>query len=94
MSCAKCGFEARSREGDCWFFMYMTTGFFTGLMIVAMFLVKPANVLLGQIVVGAVGLSLIALTLPFRKSFALALDFYLEQMRGGLFYDEEVSPRP
>jgi len=74
--------------------MYMTTGFFTGLMIVAMFLVKPANVLLGQIVVGAVGLSLIALTLPFRKSFALALDFYLEQMRGGLFYDEEVSPRP
>lgn len=87
--CGICGWEAKQREGNCWFFMYMTTGFFTGLMIVAMFIIKPANIFLGQIAVGSIGLALIVATLPVRKSLALALELYSEeQKRGWLLYEE------
>ena len=69
--------------------MYMTTGFCTGLMIAVMFIITPANVLLGQIAVGSIGLTLIVVTLPVRKSLAIALDFFLEeQKRGWLLYEE------
>lgn len=87
--CAVCGCALKRREGDCWFFMYMTTGFFTGLMIAVMFVLTPANVLLGQIAVGSIGLTLIVVTLPVRKSLAIALDFFLEERkRGWLLYGE------
>lgn len=89
--CAVCGCALERREGDCWFFMYMTTGFFTGLMIAAMFVITPENVLLGQITVGSIGLALIVVTLPARKSMAIALDFFLEERKHGWLLYEERS---
>jgi uncharacterized protein (DUF983 family) len=87
--CSHCGYELKRREGDCWFFMYMSTAFFTGLIIIAMFLVTPSNLLLGQIIVGSLGLACIVLTLPLRKSIAISIDYLLENKSGGLFYEEK-----
>ncbi|MEX2088277.1 MAG: DUF983 domain-containing protein [Bacteroidota bacterium] len=89
VQCTVCGVGLKQRDGDCWFFMYMTTGFFTGVMIAAMFFIRPANVLFGQVAVGSIGLALIVATLPIRKSLAIALDFYLEAEKSGwLLYEE------
>lgn len=90
VQCTVCEYGLKHREGDCWFFMYMTTGFFTGVMIAAMFIIKPANILVGQVIVGSIGLALIVATLPIRKSMAIALDFYLEAEKSGwLLYEEQ-----
>jgi hypothetical protein len=53
----------------------MSTAFLTGVLILVMLLTKVSDVFLGQLVVGAVGFILIVLSLPLRKSLALAIDY-------------------
>ncbi|HET7153422.1 MAG TPA: DUF983 domain-containing protein, partial [Candidatus Kapabacteria bacterium] len=53
--CSHCGCDLQKRDGDCWAFMYLTTAFLTGIIILFMFLFLRSdiipNILPAQIVI-------------------------------------------
>jgi len=73
--CESCGLELQDREGDCWGFMYVSTAVLTGLFFIAMLLYRPPSLLVARFALFGAGLALIGLTLPYRKSLALGLDY-------------------
>ncbi|MCB0417691.1 MAG: DUF983 domain-containing protein [Bdellovibrionaceae bacterium] len=77
-ACAECKCELRAREGDCWFFMYITTAFITGLFILVMVLMTPANHDMGRAGLAAGALLTIVLTVPRRKGMAIAIDYLVD----------------
>ena len=81
--CPVCGLEFERRVGDTWFFMYMTTAGLTGSLVVAMFLIRPRVVWIGQLVVCVAAVAIIGLSLPLRKGVAVALDYWIEGDREG-----------
>ncbi|HKI02700.1 MAG TPA: DUF983 domain-containing protein [Thermoanaerobaculia bacterium] len=82
--CPVCGLELERRIGDTWFFMYMTTAGLTGSLVVAMFLIRPRVIWVGQIVVCLAAVAVIGLSLPYRKAIAVALDYFVEGDGGHL----------
>jgi uncharacterized protein (DUF983 family) len=77
-TCPVCGLDIERRLGDTWFFMYMTTAGLSGILVVAMFLVRPRVVWVGQAAVCVAAVALIGLSLPYRKGIAVALDYWIE----------------
>jgi uncharacterized protein (DUF983 family) len=77
--CPVCGLVYERATGDTWFFMYMTTAGLTGVLVVAMFLIRPRLVWVGQLVISAAALVLIVLSLPFRKGIAVALSYLVQR---------------
>ena len=59
--------------------MYYSTACLSGMIIVAMLLVVPANHLLGRAAVLLAWLVLMLLSLPRRKGVAIALDYLMER---------------
>ncbi len=59
--------------------MYLTTGFFTGLIVVAMLIFRPDNQMAGRIAVGVAATILIVCTLPARKGVAIALEYLIQR---------------
>ena len=82
-TCPVCGLEFERRVGDTWFFMYMTTAGLTGSLVVAMFLIRPRVIWVGQILVALAAVAIIGLTLPHRKGLAVAIDYWIEGDREG-----------
>lgn len=82
--CAHCGLLFEPGAGDTWFFMYMTTGGITGVLIVLMLLVRPENLWLGRIVVLVCAIVTLFVTLPHRKGIAVALDYAMARALGEL----------
>jgi uncharacterized protein (DUF983 family) len=80
--CPACGLPFEKHTGDTWFFMYMSTAGLTGVLVVAMFLLRPRVVWLGQIAVALAALAVIGATLPYRKGIAVALDYLVERRTG------------
>lgn len=76
--CAQCGLGLRAREEDTWFFMYMSTAALTGVCILVMLATRPGNLPLARVLVAVGALFLFLVTHPFRKSLALAIDFYVD----------------
>lgn len=77
-TCPVCGLEFERRVGDTWFFMYMTTAGLTGSLVVAMFLLRPRVIWVGQILVALAAVAIIGLSLPYRKGLAVAIDYWIE----------------
>ncbi|NBX68720.1 MAG: DUF983 domain-containing protein [Proteobacteria bacterium] len=77
--CSHCGCEFQSREDDTYFFMYMSTGFLTGLFIVAMFFVFPQDFRFAKLVLLFASVGMFLLTHPFRKGLAIAIDYFIEE---------------
>lgn len=75
--CPVCGLAFERRSGDIWFFVYMSTAGLTGLLVVAMFLLRPRVIWVGQILVCLAAIALIGLSLPYRKGIAVALDYLI-----------------
>lgn len=75
--CRKCSYRYEAGAGDTWAFMYMTTAALTGFIIIAMFLLHPTNTWLGLAIVMITAVSVIAGTLPIRKSIAIALEYII-----------------
>jgi uncharacterized protein (DUF983 family) len=78
-SCPVCGLAFERHTGDTWFFMYMSTAGLTGVLVVAMFLLRPRIVWIGQLVVCVAALLVIGASLPYRKGVAVALDYLIER---------------
>ena len=90
--CKVCGLKLQGkREEDTWAWMYFSTAFTTGILILGMFLVRPENRILGIIVVVILAFAMMAGTMPFRKGIAIALDYYVELRAGN---EEGLSYRP
>ena len=75
--CQHCGLVFEENTGDTWAFMYVSTAFLTGIFIIGMFLVKPANRWLGIGAVAILSLAAMLGTYQRRKGIAVALDFLL-----------------
>lgn len=89
--CPVCGLKYEAHTGDTWFFMYMTTAGLTGVLLVLLFLVRPAIIWVGQIFVALAAIAVIVLSLPYRKGFAVALDWLVERRAGGGGEGEKVE---
>ncbi|MFM8312752.1 MAG: DUF983 domain-containing protein [Deltaproteobacteria bacterium] len=76
--CSHCECLFQSREDDTYFFMYMSTGFITGIFIVGMFFIIPNDIKYGKLILLALSLLLFIATHPFRKGLAVAIDFYVD----------------
>ena len=76
--CPVCGLAFERRTGDTWFFMYMTTAGLSGVLVAAMFLLRPRVVWIGQVLVCIAAVLVIGFTLPHRKGLAVAFDYLLE----------------
>lgn len=85
--CPVCGLLYERHAGNTWFFMYMTTAGLTGVLVVIMFLLRPAVIWIGQVAVFAAAVLAIVLSLPHRKGIAVALDYLIERRIGGLGRD-------
>lgn len=58
--------------------MYVSTAVLTGFFFIAMLLYRPPSLFVGRVFLFLGGLCLIGLTLPYRKSLALALDYLVD----------------
>ena len=78
-ACAHCGLRFVEEPGDLWAFIYLTTAGLTGVVIVAMLLVRPASLLGGRLVLASLAAALIVGTLPLRKGIGVAVDYLLRE---------------
>jgi uncharacterized protein (DUF983 family) len=91
-TCPHCGLTYEPGQGDTWAFMYLTTAFITGLLIIGMLWIIPTRQWLGRIVLASAALLAIVCTLPYRKGLSIALDYLLAERRHGS-RDPDEPPR-
>jgi uncharacterized protein (DUF983 family) len=75
--CPHCGLSYDPR-GESLAFMYVSTAFLTGVMVIVMLFMHPESIASGRMVVIPIALALYLTTLPVRKAMAIALN-YLNQ---------------
>jgi uncharacterized protein (DUF983 family) len=73
-ACPRCGFRYDPR-GESLAFMYFSTAFLTGLLIIVMLLTHPESLVTGRIAVVSAALGLYLVTMPLRKSIAIAINY-------------------
>src|SRR5882672_1376129 len=73
-SCPRCGLRYDPR-GESLAFMYVSTAFLTGVMVIVMLLMHPESIASGRMVVIPIALALYVSTLPVRKALAIALNY-------------------
>jgi uncharacterized protein (DUF983 family) len=73
-ACPRCGFVYDPR-GESLVFMYFSTAFLTGIMVVVMLLTHPEDVAWARVRIVAAALALYVLSMPSRKALAIALNF-------------------
>jgi uncharacterized protein (DUF983 family) len=73
-SCLRCGFRYDPR-GESLAFMYFSTAFLTGLLIIVMLLTRPENLVVGRFFVVGAALGLYLVTMPLRKAIAIAINY-------------------
>ena len=59
--------------------MYVSSLALTGVFFVALFLIKPTDVLIGQAIVLPLALVVLGGTLPFRKGLGVALEYLVDR---------------
>jgi uncharacterized protein (DUF983 family) len=73
-ACPSCGFRYDPR-GESLAFMYFSTAFLTGLLIIAMLLIRPQSLVVGRAFVVGAALLLYLVTMPLRKAIAIAINY-------------------
>lgn len=82
--CAECGFDFRDPAGDTWAILYLSTGAITGIGIVALLAFTPKDPVLGRLVVALIVALVFGATIPMRRSFAIAVHFWMRRAFGEL----------
>ncbi len=59
--------------------MYISSAGLIGVFFVALFLIKPTDVLVGQVIALPLALLVIGGTLPIRKGLAVALEYLVDR---------------
>jgi uncharacterized protein (DUF983 family) len=76
--CLECDCVLRGREDDTWFFMYISAAAITGIFIIGMFFILPANITTARFAVAAAAIAIFLLTTGPRKGVAIAIDFFVD----------------
>ncbi|MCB9853208.1 MAG: DUF983 domain-containing protein [Phycisphaerales bacterium] len=84
-ACSGCGMNFDQSDGNTWFFMYFTSGGVIGVCFLILFFWRPqpANLPWVSALMISGALATLLLTLPFRKSLGMALDYLIEPPRDG-----------
>lgn len=77
--CPACGLAYEPLDGDSWWFMYLSTAFLSGLIIVGMILIVPSDRWAGRSTVLAIWIVFVLLSLPRRKGLAIAIDYLVDR---------------
>jgi len=72
--CPSCGLRY-DPHGESLAFMYVSTAFLTGVMVIVMLFMHPESIASGRMVVIPIALALYVSTLPVRKALAIALNY-------------------
>ncbi len=91
--CPECSYRYEAGSGDTWAFMYITTAALTGFIVIAMFLLHPSNTWLGLFLVILAAVTVIAGTLPIRKSIAIALEYIISTQFDHQHANEQVEQK-
>src|SRR2546421_11721596 len=83
--CPRCGLRYDPR-GESLAFMYVSTAFLTGVMVIVMLLMHPESIASGRMVVIPIALALYVFTLPVRKALAIALNYLNNPAPSALSY--------
>jgi uncharacterized protein (DUF983 family) len=78
LRCPVCDLDFRAHDQNTWAFMYLSTAFLTGLMVVGMFLITPDNRWIGRAAVLTAAVAGIIGTLPLRKSVGVAIEYLVD----------------
>jgi uncharacterized protein (DUF983 family) len=73
-ACPRCGLLYDER-GESLVFMYFSTAFITGILVVVMLLTHPEDIAWARVQIVAAALALYFLSMPTRKALAIALNF-------------------
>lgn len=76
--CAQCHLDFIENQSNTWAFMYISTAFLTGLIIVAMLLIHPQSLWLSRFWVMLMAFFIIAGSMPYRKGLAMAIEYLVE----------------
>ena len=79
-ACPRCGLRLDQSDGNTWFFMYLTSGGVIGICFLILFFWRPRNEDLPWVSAVMIAGALVVLlsTLPWRKSFGIAMDYLIE----------------
>ena len=77
--CPECGLSFEPGQGDTWAFMYLSTAFITGIILIGMLLLVPTQQWIGRIVVAAAAVVGIVGTLSARKGLSIAADYLMSE---------------
>jgi uncharacterized protein (DUF983 family) len=80
--CEICRLDIAKRSADTWAPIYLSTAGLTGLVIIGMLLLRPANMVIGRMTLAIAATTAIVLTLPSRKGAAVALNYFIEMRTG------------
>jgi uncharacterized protein (DUF983 family) len=80
--CEACDLDITSRSADTWAPIYLSTAGLTGVVIVGMLVLRPANMAIGRFTLAIAATTAIVLTLPSRKGGAIALNYFIEVRTG------------
>jgi len=75
--CSACGLQYAPYSHDTWAMIYFSTAGLTGAVLVLLIVVRPGNLLLGRVAIGAIALLVIVISLPFRKGAAIAINWLI-----------------
>lgn len=76
--CSNCSCSLKAREDDTYFFMYLSAGFITGVLLIGLFFIVPTNIMIGRVLLLLFALFLYFKSWPYRKGLATALDYYID----------------
>lgn len=81
-ACDECGLPIETLGADTWALMYLSTAGLTGVVVVAMLVIRPESLLLGRAVLATAATVAIVCSVPARKGAAVSLNYFIETRAG------------
>ena len=81
-ACDECRLPFETLGADTWALMYLSTAGLTGVVVVAMLVIRPESLLLGRAVLATAATAAIVCSLPARKGAAVSLNYFIESRAG------------
>ena len=77
-ACDECRLPLETLGADTWALMYLSTAGLTGVVVVAMLVIRPESLLLGRAVLATAATVAIVCSVPARKGAAVSLNYFIE----------------
>ena len=80
--CDECRLHFETLGADTWALMYLSTAGLTGVVVVAMLVIRPESLLWGRAVLATAATVAIVCSVPARKGAAVSLNYFIESRAG------------